>query len=104
MNTKYENVLNKALDWDVVQTSVAGIQLQRMPESKTAKARLFATINPVDKKTGMVTKKRGYVIRDTNELKALREVLANPKLDALVKELEEQFGKATGTQQGAIEI
>src|SRR4051812_33346069 len=80
--------LKEGKDWERKATSIPGIFLLRLPGLKSTAPSLAIEINPVDS-SGSATKKRGVVIRSDSELGQINNLLSNPKLAQLAKNIDE---------------
>ena len=80
--------LKDARDWERRPTNIAGVFLLKLPSSRTRQGAVVIEINPVDA-TGVVTKKRGIVIRSASELNEFSRILANQKLGELARKVDE---------------
>jgi hypothetical protein len=80
--------LKSGKDWERRATTVPGIFILRLPEDGRRPASLAIELNPVDE-TGKPTKRRGLVLRSSEELKAFRELINNEKLEILMSRIDE---------------
>ena len=84
---KLSSFLKTGPDWGRLKTSVPGIFLLKMPAYRTSPARLAVELNPVDA-SGSPSKKRGLVLRSSDELEEYRAIFQLEKLAPLLKSLE----------------
>ena len=84
---KLEDFLRTGSDWEKLKTSVPGVFIQKLPPYRSSPARLAVEINPVDA-TGNPTKRRGLLLRYTDEYEAFKEILTDEKLPRLLEMLE----------------
>ena len=80
--------LKSGRDWERRATTVPGIFILRLPGDGRRPASLAVELNPVDE-AGRPTKRRGLVLRSSEELKAFRELINNEKLEALMSRIDE---------------
>ncbi len=80
--------LEKGADWERKLTSLPGVFLVKMPPFGKLPTRLVVEINPVDA-SGNPTKRRGYTLRNSAELKSFRDILADDKLGSLLAGVDE---------------
>ena len=83
---KLLSYLKTGSDWARLKTSVAGIFILRMPPYKSSPARLAVELNPVDD-SGAPTKKRGLVLRSSQELAEYAAIFQLDKLTPLLEQL-----------------
>lgn len=88
VDEKVAGFLKTGSDWSRMKTSVPGVFLLKMPPYRSAPARLAVELNPVDN-SGTPTKKRGLVIRSSQELEAYKTIFQVDKLEALLMKVEE---------------
>jgi hypothetical protein len=84
---KLEDFLRTGSDWEKLKTSVPGVFIQKLPPYRSSQARLAVEINPVDA-SGNPTKRRGLLLRYTDEYEAFKEILTDDKLPRLLEMLE----------------
>ena len=84
---KLEDFLRTGNDWEKLKTSVPGVFIQKLPPYRSSPARLAVEINPVDA-SGNPTKRRGLLLRYTDEYEAFKEILTDEKLPRLLEMLE----------------
>lgn len=75
-------------DWERKNTSVKGVSLIKLPGTKSRAPSLAIEINPVNEK-GIPMKKKGVMIMSGGELLAFRDIFSNPKVDGLIRTIEE---------------
>jgi len=76
--------LEKGSDWERKPTSLPGVFLVKMPPFGKLPTRLVVEINPTDA-SGAPTRRRGFIIRNSNELKDFRDFVAEDKLGGLLR-------------------
>ena len=79
---KLKEFLREGKDWGRMKTNIPGVFIQKLPAYRSSPSRLVAEINPVDS-SGSPTKKRGIMIRSSEELEAFREIFQDEKLTKL---------------------
>jgi hypothetical protein len=84
---KLEDFLKTGNDWEKLKTSVPGVFIQKLPPYRSSPSRLAVEINPVDS-SGNTTKRRGLLIRFTDEYAAFKEILNDEKLPKLLDMLD----------------
>ena len=84
---KLEDFLRTGSDWEKLKTSVPGVFIQKLPPYRSSPARLAVEINPVDA-SGNPTKRRGLLLRYTDEYEAFKEIMTDDKLPRLLEMLE----------------
>lgn len=68
-------------------TDVPGIYIRKIPPSVIEEAYLAVEINPIGK-DGLPTNKIGIIIRNTEQLSAIRAILSESKVDEIVQAIE----------------
>jgi hypothetical protein len=76
-----------ARDWEKKTTSIPGLFVLKLPGLRGNPPSVVLEINPVDA-LGSPTKKRGVIIRSTSELQWIKDILSNPKVAELAKNLD----------------
>jgi hypothetical protein len=84
---KLTEFLETGNDWEKLKTSVPGIFIQKLPPYRSSPSRLAVEINPVDA-AGNPTKRRGLLIRFTDEYEAFLELINDDKLSGLLEMLD----------------
>lgn len=80
--------LKNGKDWAKMETPVEGVNVVKIPGTKTRGPLLFLEINPL-KDNGMPMKKRGLFIGSTEMLVKFMDALNDDKVFQLIKELEQ---------------
>ena len=91
-----KSLLDTGEDWQRKSTSVQGVSVIRLPESKNRKASLAVEINPVDER-GLPMKKKGIMILSTNEIDAFQSVFSDQRLPALIGMVNDVSGIKKGS-------
>lgn len=84
---KLKDFLKKGKDWARVKTSIPGVFVLKLPTSKYSQSRLAIEVNPADD-AGNPTKKRGIMIRSSEELEVFKKILLDEKLPKLQNQIE----------------
>jgi len=79
--------LEKGKEWERKPTNIPGVFILKLPSYKGLSRRLSVEINPVDV-SGNPTKRRGLVIRDAAELKELKGIISEEKLERLMATID----------------
>ena len=99
--------MREAKDWERKATNVPGVFLLKLPPFKGRSASLAIEVNPIGA-SGAATKKRGVVVRSTNELQEINKLLSHPKLVELAKRIDdvnpEKLGGANTAEKDVLEI
>jgi len=80
--------LDKAKEWGKMETPIPGVNVVKVPGTKTRPPLLFLEINPL-KQDGTPMKRKGLFIRDYEMLVKFSEALTDDKVVRLIKELED---------------
>lgn len=100
--------LEKGSDWERKPTTLLGVFIVKLPPFGRAPTRLVVEVNPVDP-SGKPMRRRGFIIRNSGELKDFRDLMADEKLDGLLKSMNEVNPQAPekprlGREEEIIEI
>ena len=99
--------MREAKDWERKATNVPGVFLLKLPSFKGRSASLAIEVNPIGA-SGAATKKRGVVVRSTNELQEINKLLSHPKLVELAERIDdvnpEKLGGANIAEKDLLEI
>ncbi len=90
-------------DWERKNTSVRGVSIIKLPGTKSRAPSLAIEINPVSEK-GVPMKKKGVMIMGGGELVAFREIFSNPKVDGLIRTIEDISPGRKGQKSGEGDI
>jgi hypothetical protein len=80
--------LEEGKDWERKPTNIPGIFLFKLPEYRGRPASLAIEINPLNA-NGSPSKKRGIVIKSSDELNSILELIGNSKVLQLAKSIDE---------------
>ena len=104
---KLDEFLYNGKDWNRLKTSIPGVFVLKLPVYKRTPSRLAVELNPVDG-AGNPTKRRGLVLRTTQELEAFNELYHYDRLTKLLGMLDQVNLKAgrrgTRKRQDVIEL
>jgi hypothetical protein len=98
-----KNFLENGEDWERKLTSVRGVTILKLPQTKTRPASLAIEINPLNEK-GTPMKKKGIMIMGSAELKAFRDIFDNEKVDALLTTIEDIIPARKGGKTGQEDV
>lgn len=79
--------LKEGKDWERKPTNVPGVFLFKLPEYRGRPASLGIEINPLNA-NGVVTKKRGIIIKSSDELNSILDLINNSKVSQLAKSID----------------
>ena len=79
--------LENGEDWERKVTSIQGVTILKLPQTKSRPASLAVEINPLTVK-GTPMKKKGVMIMGSEELDAFREIFNSEKMDVLMTSIE----------------
>ena len=80
---KLADFLKTGKDWARLKTSVSGVFVLKLPAYRSAPTRLAVELNPADE-SGNPKKKRGLILRSTEELEEYKELFQPEKLSKLL--------------------
>ena len=87
MESRLADFLKSGKDWERKPTTVPGVFVLKMPPFKGVPARLAVELNPVDA-AGNPTKKRGVLLRSSEELAEYRKLLNDDRLASLIRNID----------------
>jgi len=79
--------LENGEDWERKMTSIRGVTILKLPQTKSRPASLAIEINPLTEK-GTPMKKKGVMIMGPSDLKAFRDIFNNEKVEVLITSIE----------------
>ena len=100
---KLTSFLKTGSDWGRLKTSVPGIFVLKMPAYKNIPVRLAVELNPVDN-AGRPTKKRGVLLRSSEELAEYKKLIEDERLTSLLKNLDALGPKAEKKEEPKADI
>jgi hypothetical protein len=86
-------------DWERKMTSIRGVTILKLPQTKSRAASLAIEINPLTEK-GIPMKKKGVMIMGQSDLKAFREIFNNEKVEVLITSIESIAPARKGVKGG----
>jgi hypothetical protein len=89
--------LKNGKDWEKMDTPVEGVNVVKVPATKTRPALLFLEINPI-KEDGKPLKRKGLFVGSKEILIKFSEALNDDKTFQLIRELEKVNPKVSGSQ------
>ena len=95
--------LQEGKDWERKPTNIPGIFLFKLPEYRGRPASLAIEINPLNS-NGSASKKRGIVIKSSDELHAILELINNSKVLQLAKSIDEVNPERKNVVKGDSEV
>jgi hypothetical protein len=95
--------LENGEDWERKLTSIKGVTILKLPQTKSRPASLAIEINPVTEK-GTPMKKKGVMIMGSDELEAFRKIFSNEKVEALVTTMEDIIPAKKSGKAGQEEV
>ena len=104
---KLAEFLKAGKDWSRVRTTVPGGFVVKLPPYKGSQARWVVELNPVDE-SGSPKKRRGLILRSSDELEEFKELLHDEKLPKLLGMIDQvnpkvDVGKRR-KEEGVIEL
>ncbi|MGY5874825.1 MAG: hypothetical protein RTU30_03685 [Candidatus Thorarchaeota archaeon] len=87
MEEQLRDMLKHGRKWERLRITDGGIFIRKIPQSKSEPAYLALEINPTDER-GIPINKMGVIIRDLNELDAIRALLSQEKVDEVLQVIE----------------
>ena len=79
--------LENGEDWERKMTSIRGVTILKLPQTKSRPASLAIEINPLTDK-GTPMKKKGVMIMGPSDLRAFRDIFNNEKVEVLITSIE----------------
>ena len=87
LESKLADFLKSGKDWERKPTTVGGVFVLKMPPFRGSPARLAVELNPVDD-AGRATRKRGVLLRSSDELAEYKRLIEDERLTSLLKNLD----------------
>ena len=84
---KLVSFLKDGKDWARMKTSLPGVFILKLPSYKNNPPRLAVELNPPDK-LGNPKKKRGLILRSSQELEEFSRIFQIEKLSSLLKTID----------------
>ncbi|MEM3421101.1 MAG: hypothetical protein QXT02_02600 [Candidatus Hadarchaeum sp.] len=80
--------LEKGSDWERKPTTLPGVFIVKLPPYGKSPTRLVVEINPIDS-SGKPSRRRGFIIRNSQEFIKIREMFTDDKLADLLRGIDE---------------
>ncbi|MDH4214227.1 MAG: hypothetical protein OEV85_09930 [Candidatus Thorarchaeota archaeon] len=87
MEASLRDMLRHGRKFERMRTDEPGVFIRKIPQYKNEPAYLAVEINPIDK-NGLPMNKIGVIIRNQNELDAIRAILSQKKVDEVLQAIE----------------
>ena len=84
---KLADFLKTGKDWARIRTSIPGVFVVKLPPYKSSPARLVVELNPTDE-MGNPKKRRGLILRSTDELEEFKGSFREEKLPKLLSMID----------------
>ncbi len=95
IETQLKAHLKSGADWEKMETPIEGVNVVKVPATKTRPALLFLEINPL-KEDGKPLKRKGLFVGSKEMLIKFSEALNDDKTFQLIGELEKINPKGSG--------
>ncbi|MBY8985972.1 MAG: hypothetical protein KGD65_12935 [Candidatus Lokiarchaeota archaeon] len=95
--------LKSGADWEKMETPIEGVNVVKVPPTKTRPALLFLEINPI-KEDGKPLKRKGLFVGSKEMLIKFSEALNDDKTFQLITELEKINPKVSGSKAKKLEM
>jgi len=103
LEAKLSEFLKDGKDWERKATTMQGVFVLRMPAYKGAPIRLAVELNPVDSE-GRPTKKRGIILRSSEELAEYNKILSDGRITNLLKNIDSINPKPAKREEKKLDI
>jgi len=103
LEAKLAEFLKDGKDWERRSTSMPGVFVLKMPAYKGAPIRLAVELNPVDSE-GRPTKKRGVILRSSEELAEYNKILSDGRITNLLKNIDSVNPKPAKKEEKKLDI
>ncbi|WP_455364664.1 hypothetical protein [[Eubacterium] cellulosolvens] len=87
LESKLAEFLKEGKDWERKATTLQGVFVLKMPTYKGAPVRLAVELNPVDSE-GRPSKKRGILLRSSEELAEYSKIIGDNRIANLLKNID----------------
>jgi hypothetical protein len=95
--------LKSGADWEKMETPIEGVNVVKVPATKTRPALLFLEINPI-KEDGKPLKRKGLFVGSKEMLIKFSEALNDDKTFRLIGELEKINPQVSGSKSKKLEM
>ena len=103
MESRLADFLKSGKDWERKPTTVPGVFVLKMPPFRGIPARLAVELNPVDD-VGRPTKRRGVILRSSEELAEYRKLMSDERLTSLLKSVDELAPKPVKKEEPKTDV
>jgi len=103
LESRLADFLKSGKDWERKPTTVPGVFVLKMPPFKGVPGRLAVELNPVDA-AGNPTKKRGVLLRSSDELAEYRKLLEDERLGSLLKNIDGLSPRPVKKEEAKLDI
>lgn len=100
---KLINFLKTGKDWSRLATTIPGVFVLKLPAYKRQPSRLAVELNPVDE-DGKPKKRRGLVLRSSEELKVFRDLIQEERLTRLMEMIDSVNPKVEAARRRREEV
>jgi hypothetical protein len=88
LESRLADFLKSGKDWERKPTTVPGVFVLKMPPFRSSPTRLAVELNPVDE-AGRPTRKRGLLLRSSEELADYKKLMGDDRVVSLLKSIGE---------------
>ncbi len=103
LESRLGDFLKSGKDWERKPTSVLGVFVLKLPPFRGSPARLSVELNPVDS-SGRPTRKRGVLVRSSEELTEYKKLIGDEKVASLLKNIDELTPKSAKKEETGPDI
>ena len=87
MESKLADFLKSGKDWERKPTTLPGVFVLKLPPFRGSPARLAVELNPADE-AGRPTRKRGLLLRSSEEMTEYKKLFQDERLASLLKNID----------------
>jgi hypothetical protein len=88
LESRLADFLKSGKDWERKPTTLPGVFVLKMPPFRGSPARLAVELNPIDE-AGRPTKKRGLLLRSSEELADYKKLMGDDRVVSLLQSIGE---------------
>jgi len=103
LESRLADFLKSGRDWERKPTTVPGVFVLKMPPFRSSPTRLAVELNPVDE-AGRPTRKRGLLLRSSEELAEYKKLMGDDRVVSLLKSIGELGPKPVKKEERAPDI
>jgi len=103
LESRLADFLKSGRDWERKPTTVPGVFVLKMPPFRSSPTRLAVELNPVDE-AGRPTRKRGLLLRSSEELADYKKLMGDDRVVSLLKSISELGPKPVKKEERAPDI